>query len=133
MQEYPVGEWPADEESSGGEKDYPDTPDTPPTSGHSSYNVFQFEADMDLQCGAVFAAQDGEEVTTRAHMYYSTVQVGSQSVSNLSTQSFDRGSSTGGLMDTSSVSLMSQESGVDKLGLSPPGQPEEEKSKKDDD
>ena len=70
FQEYPVGDWPADEESSGGEKDYPDTPDTPPTSGHSSYNVFEFDAEMDLRRRAVFAARDGEEVTLQAHTYY---------------------------------------------------------------
>ena len=70
LQEYPVGDWPADEESSGGEKDYPDTPGTPPTSEHSSYNVFEFDAEMDLRRRAVFAARDGEEVTLQAHTYY---------------------------------------------------------------
>ena len=47
----------------------------------------------------------------------------------MSTQSFDMGSSTGGLMDTSSVSPMSQESGVYKLV----SQPEDEKPKEKDD
>ena len=51
-------------------------------------------------------------------------------MSGVSTQSMDLGSS-GGLLDTSSVSQMSQESGVDKLGSSPPEQPQKEKPNKE--
>ena len=53
-------------------------------------------------------------------------------MSGVSTQSLDLGSS-GGLLDTSSVSQMSQESGVHKLGSSPPEESVKEKPKEKSD
>ena len=53
-------------------------------------------------------------------------------MSGVSNQSMDLGSSVG-LLDTSSLGQMSQESGVYKLGCSPPEQPEKENRNEEND